>query len=213
MHPQGAPHALLQHTLLFLQTHKPKASSSSSPPPSHHSPLILSQGDDPPPTALFHVILILLNTKNNNLSTPSLLLHILSLSPSKQLVFFIKLIWKSLPGASQLSLVDTFTRFHMHTQTRSLTTPWTRNSNSLLLVALRAPPAESSMSIYETPFSKSLSYFFIPASNTSLYATFPLLSKRECSLPPSRHSGVPFLHYLSFCRVARESNLSLSLFL
>lgn len=100
-----------------------------------------------------------------------------------------------------------------NTLTHSLTTPWTRNSNSLLLVALRAPPAESSMSIYKIPslsFVSSIPGYLCHCALPWLF----LSSKRECSLPPSPPSDVPFLHSLSLfkaCqRVARVESLSLS---
>lgn len=64
-----------------------------------------------------------------------------------------------------LSLSSSHIHIVPHTQTdnpgQALTTPWTRNSNSLLLVALRAPPAESSISIQNKRGKKATSLSLI----------------------------------------------------
>ncbi len=84
---------------------------------------------------------------------------------------------------------------HTHTHTRAervRTTPWTRNSNSLLLVALRAPPAVSSEAI--SLWSPSLLSFPLPCLSSfspfahllnpppRLPAPLPLLSAFSLSL-------------------------------
>ncbi len=91
---------------------------------------------------------------------------------------------------------------HTHTHTcaeRVRTTPWTRNSNSLLLVALRAPPAVSSEAI--SLWSPSL--LSVPLPRLSSFSPFAHL----LNPPPRLPASLPLLSALSSLSL---SSLSLS---